>query len=295
MEQITEEHDLWKPRTDKKVFYFQPQTLKGIKAGIREGLKRDKERKSEQVIALRHQTFLPGDYSICDMEAAIPKGDLKGTTRGEGKQAEIDLIAICPEKKSILLIEYKCQDKAVTGGLEDSLKGWNVRPKNSKGEETAEKKNVAAHFKDYLAALEACGNQDFVRVLIREYNYLAALRNGEPIKAADGSEELPSEELQEYARNIRILFLFTNSPKVGVRWSDNLTENSYRLARKSLIGCRDMYRKELKKCGLDESFLANAEKAICLAAEGPENVILREELFTSVEDLKFPSDSVVRK
>lgn len=282
--QLDEDSLFWSADENKKEYYFDPEIIAGIKRGISEGLSIDKERKSEQVIALNHQTFESDKYSVCDMETAIPKGDLKGTTRGEGKQAEIDLVAICPEKKSILLIEYKCQQSAVTAGVRESLKKWNVSLVDKNGKKKGEQKNIVAHFKDYLAILEACRNESFVQELIKSYNYLARLREGTEIEVEKGSPEL-----QEYVKNMQILFLFTNEPMKGVPGTRNLTKNLYVNTRGYLKACIELYRKELLDRNKKEEYVNNAVNALCLATVNPENVSLNKG-FKNIDGLEFPQN-----
>ena len=281
---VKDDNLFWKKGKEKKECFLDPETLKGIKAGFCEGLAIDKERKSEQLIAMKYQSYKPDRYSVCDMEATIPKGDLKGTTRGEGKQAEIDLIAICPEKKSILLIEYKCQQPAITSGVRESLDKWNVDVKIKDGKTIGEKKNIVAHFKDYLAILEGCKNERFVKELIKSYNYMAQLKKQPLINITDGSDEL-----KEYVQNMRILFLFTNKPMEGVEGKNNLTENLYKNARDYLIKCKEMYRTELTGKKKKAEYIDNAEYTRCLAAVSPEKVNLNDKLFTTIETLKYPN------
>ncbi len=278
--QLSNDTRFWDYGNNKKEFYMNPQIVGIIKNGMHEGLKIDRERKSGQVIALKHQTYDADKYSICDMEATIPKGDLKGTTRGEGKHAEIDFIAICPKKKSILLIEYKCQQSAVTAGMRKSLQEWNVKmDKNRK--EKGEQKNIVAHFKDYLAVLESCRNDAFVKELIGAYNFLAQLKRKPEIIMDDPCE------IQKYVQNMKLLFLFTNKPKEGILGSKNLTKNTYENTKRYLKQCIDMYKKELECRKSDMEYLSNAQSALCLAAVSPESVSL-DEGFCSIDELAYP-------
>ena len=281
---LKDDNLFWQKNMDKKDCYTDPETLKGIKAGYSKGLSIDMERKSEQLIAKRYQSFNPDEYSVCEMETTIPKGDLRGTTRGEGKQAEVDLIAICPDKKSILLIEYKCQQGTTTRGIGKSLEKWNIEVQKKNGKNIGEDKNVVAHFKDYLAILEACKNKQFVKELIKSYNYMAQLKKQPLINITDGSDEL-----KEYVQNMRILFLFTNKPMEGVEGKNNLTENLYKNARDYLIKCKEMYRTELTGKKKKAEYIDNAENTRCLAAVSPEKVNLNDKLFTTIETLKYPN------
>ena len=80
----------------------------------------------------------------------------------------------------------------------------NLEREESKFKEDVNK-NLAEHFKDYLAVMESCKNESFVREIINAYNYLAILNK-------KSSNVIAVTDIEDYVRNMQILFLFTDKP-----------------------------------------------------------------------------------
>ncbi len=75
---------------------------------IGNGMPQDRERRTQQVIALHNMSFEKNKYSVCGFETTISKRDVKIP-----KKPEIDLVILRPsdnpKERSILLVEYKCK------------------------------------------------------------------------------------------------------------------------------------------------------------------------------------------
>lgn len=164
---------------------------------IGKGLSRDKERCSEQYIAQHAMCDFKNDgYVICGMETCIP--NISG---------EIDMVAINPKKKKILLIEYKCQYGALI----------------------TSKANIKKHYEDYNNILELIKNEDksnnFITGILNAYEVMCKLYNApccrNKLKADDFSVE--------------IVFLITNCPyHEKNNRKGNLGKSSYKRAQELL-------------------------------------------------------------
>lgn len=161
-------------------FYFD--NLEIILPCIGAGLPSDKERASQQVIALNNSFRFDEDlgeveqYWVCGFEAAIPEQYFPNL-----KKPEIDLVAVNPYKKEILLIEYKCTEGALL---------YN-------------KCNIVKHCNDYLDILYNSDNslkEDLTGELLKAYNLMLKIY------------EKPEWELRKEEFHMNIGFLVTQFP-----------------------------------------------------------------------------------
>lgn len=286
--------DFFKKQDDYKNYYLKPSIVKNIKKGFDKKFKNQKERKAQQLIIINHQSFEPDKFSICGMETTIPKKDLEKTTRGE-KQVEIDMVAICPAKQEILLIEYKCTKAATTRDITKSLETWDVKDENKK----VINKNIAEHFKDYLAIMEACKNRQFVCEIINAYNCLASLRGKETkIKLED------KEDVDNYINKMKIVFLFTDR-KDDKSTKVELTKGLYKNVIEYITKLEINYKYRLEEIYKDEydkikSFIDNFDNTLYYIASKPKEVNLNDESndenkFVDLHKLKEHIDKKVDK
>ena len=89
------------------------------------GMPRDRERRTQQIIALNNMSFDNSRYSVCGFETTVSQNDVQ--IPDKKGNPEMDLIVINPSKKKMLLVEYKCKGASM-------LKG---------------KQNIKCHYKDY--------------------------------------------------------------------------------------------------------------------------------------------------
>ena len=145
---------------------------------------KDKERKSSQIIALNNMSFDDDKYSVCGWECTIPSGDVKiKNSKGNNKKPEIDLVAVCPDKKEILLIEYKCNGKSM-------LKG---------------NQNIKQHYNDYTKIIKKPEFAEHLKVeLLKAYNVAKLIYTDKPSAEYDPSDFV-----------IKIGFLFADSVTVN--------------------------------------------------------------------------------
>lgn len=276
-------HDEVVKSKNKKSIYLDKNKLSLIKKGIDKGLARDKERKSQQIIALasEHQTFDENKYSICGMETTIPKEMLVGTNRRGGKQVEIDLVALCPQKREILLIEYKCTRGTTVDGITDSERIWNFDTVAKK-----EQKNIISHCKDYLAVLEMERLEEFVIGILHAFNFMAQLNGKEMLDI--GNQDL----VNEYVDNLRILFLLTNEPKKDCVCEKKLVAGTYETVKRFMRSILATYRNSvISSLTLEDikqqKFSRNSERIMFYAEKKPELVNLNND-FVTLEQLKYP-------
>lgn len=260
--------DFFKKQYDRRDYYLNPSLVKIIKDAFVDKFKNQIERKSQQVIVLNHQSFEPDKFSICGMETTIPEKDLERTTRGNGKQVEIDMVAIRPAKQEILLIEYKCTKAATTGDIKNSLETWNKDKVN---------KNIAEHFKDYLAIMEACKtckNKQFVCEIINAYNCLASLR--------DKETSIKLEDADKYVDNMKIVFLFTDR-KDDESTKEELTTKLYKNVIEYITKLETNYKTRLEEVYKDKcdekikDYIDNFDNTLYYIASKPKEVNLNDE------------------
>lgn len=264
--------DFFKKQHDRRDYYLNPSLVEIIKDAFDDKFKNQKERKSQQVIVLNHQSFEPDKFSICGMETTIPEKDLERTTRRNGKQVEIDMVAICPAKQEILLIEYKCTKAATTGDITKSLETWDVKDENKKDVN----KNIAEHFKDYLAIMEACKNEQFVCQIINAYNCLASLRGKETKIILEDKEDVDN-----YINKMKIVFLFTDR-KDDKSTKVELTKGLYKNVIEYITKLEINYKYRLEGIYKDEydkikGFIDNFDNTLYYIASKPKEVNLNDE------------------
>jgi len=152
---------------------------KNIIGSYKSKMSKEKERKSSQIIALNNMSFDDDRYSVCGWECTINSTDI---ALG-GKAPEIDMVAVCPKKKEIILIEYKC-----------------------KGSSMLDTKNgIDGHYSDY-------------KVIIKEPEFVEHLKT-ELLKSFDVAKRIysdkPSAEYDPSDFVIKIGFLFADNVTVN--------------------------------------------------------------------------------
>lgn len=218
---------------------------------IAKGLPQDKERASQQIIALnnirKNISSMDNSYFVCGFEAAIPEDYFS-----DNKKPEIDLIAVNIEKKEILLIEYKCQ----RGALLD---------------EGDKKRNIAKHCEDYLTILDDETLCNDIKTQMRN-----AYRLMRKIYMDDKHEESELKlEFKEF--EIKIAFLITTQPceERNNNEKENITLNALKTAKSKLDKCIEDYAKK-RESDKDEKELAQVQEELkkrikCLIHKEPED------------------------
>ena len=146
---------------------------------IGSGMPRDKERRTQQIIALRNMSFERNKYSVCGFETTISTKDVK--IPGKAGAPEIDMVILRPsdnpKERSIILVEYKCKGSSMLEG----------------------KQNIECHYRDYLAILNSDVMDNIKVEIIKSYRLLCRI-NG--IETSD--EEF---DAKDYRTQIAFLFV----------------------------------------------------------------------------------------
>lgn len=196
-------------KQQRQAVYGAPH-IDEIRDAIGKGLPSDKERFSEQDIAQRALCdFGKNGYVLCGMETAISSELLHNYTGNDQNRLkpEIDIVAINPTDKKILLIEYKCQKRTLL----------------------TNKKNIVAHAKDYLKVktwIQEDPNHEFVQGMLNSYKVMCSIY-GHRFDDTLNAKDFPKE-------SVEIVFLLTNRPSEGrlpsTNPQNNLAKNDYQSA-----------------------------------------------------------------
>ena len=196
-----------KSKKARKSFYMDNKSE--ILSAIKEGLKNDKERFSQQDIILRALNYQQDGFVFCGMETAIPSDELRSLCGDEIKKPEIDIVAIDPKQKKIILIEYKCQKSTLLDNAH----------------------NIEYHAKDYSLVkrwiTEKDENLHFISGMLNAYKALCRIY-GRSYTEAD---------LQAEGYSVEIVFLLTNHPSEGklpAKREQLLSEGAYISAKRKL-------------------------------------------------------------
>ena len=174
---------------------FTIKDKKDIISSFNNKMPKDKERKSSQIIALNNMSFDDDKYSVCGWECTIPSDDVKiKNSKGNNKKPEIDLVAVCPDKKEILLIEYKCNGKSM-------LKG---------------NQNIKQHYNDYTKIIKKPEFAEHLKgELLKAYNVAKRIYTDKPVTIYDPAEF-----------TIKIGFLFADTVIINGEKSE-ITDKDY--------------------------------------------------------------------
>ncbi len=173
---------------------------------IGKGMPKDKERRTQQIIALNNMSFSKGRYSVCGFETTISTHDIYIENKKGGP--EIDLVVVKPATKSeeghILFVEYKCKGESM-------LKG---------------NQNIENHYSDYEHILNSDKIEVIKKEMLKSYGMLCEL-NGKKAK---------EEELDEKKYKAQIAFLFVDKVMGpdGVIESQ-ITPSQYEIAYNMLV------------------------------------------------------------
>lgn len=232
----------------EKNFEIYTKYSKEIRQAIGKGLPNDKERCSEQYIANRALCdFKKDGYVICGMETSIPKHLIDGKTK-----PEIDMVAIHPEQRKILLIEYKCQYSALV----------------------TSKKNIVKHCEDYAKVLTWI-KQD------KEHTFIREMLNAYEVMCRIYGKDCRREALKEEEFSVEIVFLVTNQPcKAKDNGKGNITARGYASARTILEETDEKIRKVA-----EESYYITYESPEQIA-EIPNDIV--SERYKGIDKLIYP-------
>lgn len=117
---------------------------------VGEGMPRDKERRTQQIIALNNMTFDKDRYSVCGFETTVSQKDVEIS-----KKPEMDLVVINPSKKSMLLVEYKCKGESMLNG----------------------EQNIECHYNDYKTILDSAAIKQIKKEMIKSYILLCKIND----------------------------------------------------------------------------------------------------------------------
>ena len=117
---------------------------------VGEGMPKDRERRTQQIIALNNMTFDKDRYSVCGFETTVSQKDVRIP-----KKPEIDLVIINPSIKSMLLVEYKCKGESMLYG----------------------EQNIECHYNDYKAILDSAVIKQIKKEMIKSYILLCKIND----------------------------------------------------------------------------------------------------------------------
>lgn len=165
---------------------------------IGKGMPADKERRTQQIIALQNMSFEKNKYSVCGFETAISTLDV--TIPGKKGAPEIDLVILRPsenpKERSILFVEYKCKGSSMLKGSQ----------------------NIECHYRDYSAILHSDVLDEIKKEIIKSYRLLCRIHG---IETAD--EEY---DVNDYRTQIAFLFVDKVVDENGVVESE-ITDDDY--------------------------------------------------------------------
>lgn len=142
------------------------------------GMPYDSERHTQQIIALNNSSLEESELSVCGFETSIPEAYFEDNESIHKPEIDLVLFDANPTRPRMILVEYKCTTKALTGN-----------------------QDVEAHAKDYAAIykLAKSGELPFVREMLNAYNVRRKIEQKEEVNFE------PSEI------TLDIAFLFTGN------------------------------------------------------------------------------------
>ncbi len=184
------------------------KNLSDVLDAVWKGMPRDVEKHTQHLIACNHQTFEGNKYSVCGVETCIPSAFMSN-----GHKPEVDFVAFCPDKKEMLLIEYKCK----YGSLYPS-KGSGIRE----------------HWIDYTqikrkAEKPKKSDLFLVREMLNAYNLLREINGKKP-------SGVNPEDVK-----LKVAFLLTgNNYKYEVGCKGNITKKANDSAIKKVLDMEEL-------------------------------------------------------
>ena len=163
------------------------------------GMPRDRERRTQQIIALNNMSFDNSRYSVCGFETTVSQNDVQ--IPGKKGNPEMDLVVINPSGKKMLLVEYKCKGASM-------LKG---------------RQNIKYHYKDYKKILDSAVISTIKSEMIKSYKLLCRIHD----------KRIKDEDFNPDDYEVQIAFLFVD--RVLDRYGNiesEITFNDYKDAMK---------------------------------------------------------------
>ena len=139
-------------------------------------LPRDRERRTQQIIALNNMTFDDSRYSVCGFETTVSQNDVQ--IPGKKGNPEMDLVVINPSKKKMLLVEYKCKGPSM-------LKG---------------KQNIKCNYIDYKKILDSDAICTIKAEMLKSYKLLCRIND----------KKIKDEDFNPDDYEVQIAFLFVD-------------------------------------------------------------------------------------
>lgn len=164
-------------REEKKNYFFD--NIEKFIEIVSRGMPADKERMTSQRIAMDNMTFDEDKYSVCGWETALGEMDIRVPRLDDEKKykkPEIDLVMVNPQKREMILVEYKCKGESMVGTSQ----------------------NIAQHGIDYMQILYSNHMSDIRDELLNSYNVYRKIKN---------MPELPKDTYNEYKVKIGFLFV----------------------------------------------------------------------------------------
>ncbi len=132
------------------------KNLSDVLDAVWKGMPNDAEKHTQHIIACNNQSFDDAAYSVCGVETCIPSEFMFNNHK-----PEIDFVAFCPDRREMLLIEYKC--------TYDSL---------------YQKHGIREHWIDYIWIARNAEQINLVPQMLNAYNLLRKIEKKSPCTIA---------------------------------------------------------------------------------------------------------------
>lgn len=143
---------------DYRSFLLNPEdawkNLSIVLDAVWQGMPTDVEKHTQHIIACNHQSFDDCAFSVCGVETCIPSEFMLN-----GHKPEIDFVAFCPNRREMLLIEYKC-------------KYSSLYPSKGSG--------IREHWIDYTEITRNADRIGLVSEMMNAYNLLRKIKGKNP-------------------------------------------------------------------------------------------------------------------
>lgn len=187
--------DLKKGPKDKKIFFNDnKEKLREI---VQKGMSNDRERLTSQIISLNNMSFDDDKYSVCGWEVSFPQNYLilpKKDSTDKLKKPEIDIIVVNPDRKEMILVEYKCKGDSMIKGDQ----------------------NIAQHCIDYMQILYSNNMSEIRDEMLKAYNVY---------RKAYGKSEIDCKDFSSY--KVKVGFLLVDEIYVDGVLDSGISESDY--------------------------------------------------------------------
>lgn len=143
---------------------------------VSRGMPRDKERRTQQIIALKNMSYDNNRYSVCGFETTVSQKDVQ--IPDKKGNPEMDLVVINPHEKTMLLVEYKCKGESMLNGNQD----------------------IEHHYQDYKKILDSDAICTIKSEMIKSYKLLCRIHD----------KKIKDEDFNPDDYEVQIAFLFVD-------------------------------------------------------------------------------------